>query len=351
VAKTGSIFFNVAHSNGNLFTTSVSTTSGSRLWEYDLGYWGYQNVPKNMRPFGPAYANERVESIRSNLSSSASPIDVLNANNGAYISSPTFQAQGYKGGVATPVGNDLFFSAGYYGNEVYSVNAATGAKNWSNVYTKQYGGYVMYGESVSADQSYVYFFNAGSLFVLQRDGQLIKSITNQFFSKNGLSYFGEYDGAPILDGNGHIFTFTDNYVDDSTYPLNGTALPIAGFSLASDNAVWRSSHSYVGQPAVHGNKLYAVRASSTIVDALDVDTGLIVASVDVGGSDNLTSNVVLTDSHMFVSSNKTVFAISLNNTNLPVVWTSPFGGRIAITPEDYLIVTTFTGIHAVKLTK
>jgi hypothetical protein len=49
-----------------------------------------------------------------------------------------------------------------------------------------------------------------------------ESIQNPFFSKNGISYSGEYVGAPMLDANSHVFTYTDNYSD-------GNSLPIAAF--------------------------------------------------------------------------------------------------------------------------
>jgi hypothetical protein len=122
----------------------------------------------------------------------------------------------------TPVGDELFFASGYYGNTVFSANAATGGRLWSAAVTSQYGGYVMQGESVAVDQQYVYFFQGGAIVALKRGGSLAKFIQNPFFSKNGISYFGKYVGAPMLDGNGRIFTFTDNR-------SIGQALPIAAF--------------------------------------------------------------------------------------------------------------------------
>jgi hypothetical protein len=277
-----------------------------------------------------------------NGTSSSAPLQVINATTGGYISTPTYDAQFSSGSVLTPVGDELFFTSGYYGNVVFDANAATGDRLWRTEDATQYGGYVMQGESVAVDQNYVYFFRAGSLSVLTRNGTLVESIQNPFFSQNFISYFGEYDGAPMLDGNGHIFTYTDNY-------LIGKSLPIAAFALNNDKPLWRTSYSYTGQPAVHGGRLYAVRSSSTIVDLIDVSTGLVAGSIDVGGTGNLTSNVVVSNSHLFVSSATTTFAVDLSKSNFPVAWKTSFGGNLAITPDGYLIISTTTGLHAVKL--
>ena len=338
-ARVGSVFYNVAQSDGHIFTRAISTSSGSSLWAFDLGDGGFSG---SKVPYGPAYANNRVTSMIYNSTSTAAPMQVINATTGGYISTPTYDAQFSDGSVPTLVGDELYFASGYYGNAVFKANAATGNRIWSGTVTSQYGGYVMQGESVAVDQNYVYYFQAGSLLVLNRDGSVAKFIQNPFFSKNGLSYFGEYVGAPMLDANGHIFTFSDNR-------SSGQALPLVAFSLVSDKPLWRTGYSYTGHPAVRGDRLYAVRSSSTIVDLIDVSTGLLAGSVDVGGTDNLTSNVVVSDSHLFVSNAATTFAIEIGNGNFPVVWKTNFGGSLAVTPDNYLIISAATGLHAVKL--
>ncbi len=269
-------------------------------------------------------------------------MQVINAANGAYISTPTFDAQFSDGSVPTMVGEEIFFTSGYFGNAIFNANAATGDRIWGVTSTGQYGGYVMQGESVAVDQHYVYFFQAGSIVVLRRNGTLVKFIQNPFFTRNFLSYFGEYVGAPMLDSEGRIYVFTDNR-------QRGDALPIAAFSLFSEKPLWRTGYSYVGDPAVRADRLYAVRSSSTIVDLVDTSTGLVAASIDVGGSGNLNNNVIVSDTHLFVSSATTTFAVDLTKSNFPVAWKTPFGGALAITPDGYLIISTATGLHAVKL--
>ncbi|MBB3349572.1 PQQ-binding-like beta-propeller repeat protein [Sphingomonas sp. BK069] len=339
-ATSGSVFFNVLQADRHIYTQAVSTTSGALRWGFDLGN---KNVYPNTQPFGPSYANGRVAAMAPNETSSAAPLQVINAATGGYVSTLTYDAQFSAGSVPTLVGDELFFAAGYYGNAVFQANAATGTNGWQATIVNQYSGYVMEGESVAVDQRYVYYFNAGALIVLNRDdGSLAQAIRNPFFTKTGISYSGGYIGAPMLD-DGRIVTFTDNY-------SIGDALPLAAFVLNNDRPLWRSSYSYTGQPAAHAGKLYAVRSSSTIVDVIDAATGLVSASINVGGSDNLKSNVVITDSHMFVASAATTFAIDLSDFANPVAWKTSYGGNLAITPDNYLIIATKTGLHAVKLT-
>ena len=339
-ATSGSVFFNVLQADRHIYTQAVSTTNGALRWSFDLGN---KNVYPNTLPFGPSYANGRVAAMAPNDTSSDAPLQVINAATGGYVSTATYDAQFSAGSVPTLVGDELFFAAGYYGNAVFKADAATGTKGWQATITNQYSGYVMEGESVAVDQRYVYYFNAGVLVVLNRgDGTLAQAIRNPFFTRNGISYSGGYVGAPML-ADGRIVTFTDNY-------NIGDALPLAAFALNNDRPLWRSSYSYTGQPAAHGGRLYAVRSSSTIVDVIDATTGLVSASINVGGSENLKSNVVISDSHLFVASAATTFAVDLGGAAYTVAWKTSYGGNLAITPDGYLIIAAKTGLHGVKLT-
>lgn len=337
-ARTGTVFFNVVGTDNHVYTRAVSTTTGALLWGFDVGAGSYPG----RRAYGPAYANNRVATMGAASSSTATPIQVMNATTGGYVSTPVYDTQHTGGNVLTLIGDELFFASGYYGNVVFSANAATGARLWRTEATGSYGGYVMEGQNVAVDQDHVYFFKGGSLLVLSRAGAVVKVIANPFFTKNGLSYYGQYQSAPILDGNGRIFTFTDNY-------QAGDALPIAAFSLTSDRPLWRTSYSYTGNAAVRAGRLYAARSSSTIVDMIDVTTGLVAGSIDVGGTGNLNSNIVVTDSHLFVSSASRTFAVDLTNAAYPVVWSKPVGGLLAITPDGYLVISGSNGLHAVRL--
>jgi hypothetical protein len=95
-AKLGSVFFDVAQADGHIFTRAVSTSSGASLWTFDLGDGA---ISANKAPYAPAFANDRVASMTYNTTSTAAPMQVINASTGGYVSTPTYDAQFSDGSV------------------------------------------------------------------------------------------------------------------------------------------------------------------------------------------------------------------------------------------------------------
>ena len=243
-ARRGNIFLNLRNASGRLVTRGLNAATGATVWEYDLGQKNYFS--------GPSYANGRVISAAMDLSSGNIPMDIIDADKGTYLRSLFYASQFATAGTPTPIGDDLFHAAGYFGDEVFGYNAAAGTRSWvqqSLGFTSQIG-VVQEGESVAADANFVYYFSAGRLFTLSRtSGAVVNSIANPFFSSAGLSYFGTYYGGPILAGSGRVITFSDNR--QSSQPL-----PLVAFSTITNAVLWRTNASYVGDPALRDGKLY-----------------------------------------------------------------------------------------------
>lgn len=335
-ASRGAVFFNTQSSTGNVLTKAVNTADGTSKWTFDHGPSSYFS--------GPSYSSGRVASMVMNISSGSIPLQILDAGNGSSLRRLTYASQFSNGGTPTPLGTDLYFQAGYYGNVVYAGNAATGDALWTRDTTQPAEGYVQQGESVAADANYVYFFGGGNLFALARaTGAIAKKIRNPYFSMFGLSYFGGYEGGPILGPGGRIVTFTD-------HNSGGVSVPLMANSIASDTPLWRTNRSYVGIPALRIDRLFAARGDNATIDVIDIANGSVLTSVDLGGDKGtLRSNIVVTGSHLFVSNGSSTFALDLQATGYPLVWTVPKGGSLAITPENYLIVAGQTEITAYKL--
>jgi outer membrane protein assembly factor BamB len=335
-ARRGSIFVNVRQPAGNLFTRALDPGNGNILWTDDLGTNNYYS--------GPSYANGRVASMAMSLSSGNIPMLIISADHGTSLGVINYASQFSNGGVPTPVGDNLYFQAGYFGNVVYAANTANGSQIWAKDTTQPGEGYVHEGASVAADENYVYFFGGGNLFALTRDtGAIAYKIRNPYFTSFGLSYFGFYRGAPILGSNGRIFTFSDNR--GATTPL-----PLLGFSLSSTTPLWRTSATYVGHPALRDDTLFAIRANSAIVDLINVADGTVRASIDLGSANGpLASNVIVTGSHLFVASDTTTYAVDLQQPTFPVVWSASKGGALAITPDNLLVVSARDGLAAFRL--
>ena len=335
-ARSGSIFYNVLLPNRRIVTRAVNAATGQQQWETDLGA-GYNFS-------APAIANGRVFSMAMDSSSDRVPMPILSAADGRVSGSVSYDSQFSNGGVPTPVGDDLYFQSGYYGNVAFGANAATGLRSWRTDLYASGRGVVQEGQSVAADSSSVYVFTGGELSILNRlSGAVTRRLENPHFTKFGLSYYGYYEGGPLLDGAGRIVTFTDN---------RGTAtpLPLVAFDVARNDPLWRSAASYVGHPALRDGRLYAIRADTAVVDILDMASGRVTSSIDLGADKGkLGGNIVLTGSHMFVASDSATYAVDLRAANPGVVWSAPRGGSLAITPDNLLVITSSSGLFAYRL--
>lgn len=337
-ARRGRVFFNLRESTGNLVTRAVNSVSGAALWSYDHG--------RNYNHFsGPSYSNGRVVSMVMNTPSTSVPMQIINADSGAALGVASYGSQFSNGGVPTPVGDNLYFQAGYFGDVVYAANAASGGQLWARDTMQPLEGNVSEGESVAVDENHVYFFSGGNLFALNRNsGTIAYKIRNPYFRGFGLGFRGVYRGAPILGRNGRIITFVNDRI-----PQYADAL--IAFSLSSATPLWRSAATYLGQPALRDDTLFAIRADGRTIDMINMIDGTVSGSIDLGSSrGSLVSNIVVTGSHLFVASDTATYAIDLQQSTYPVVWTAAQGGTLAITPDSMLVISASNGVYAYKLT-
>ena len=336
-ARRGRVFVNMQPQNAsaNPQTLAIDSLLGAVDWAYDVGHPGYFSAP--------SYANGRLIYATRNLLPGTVGMDVLDAD-GIYRLSLPYASQFATAGTTTALDDNVYYAAGDSGNEIYSYDAATGVRQWVANAFPSGSGIVREGESVAADENFVYFFSAGSLFALSRtNGAIVHSIRNPFFSSGGLSYSGLYYGGPILDGSGRVFTFSDNR-------NKGQALSLVAFSINSDSVLWHSSRSYAGEPALRDGKLYAIRANSAVVDIIDTANGSVTSSIDLGADKGiLSSNVVVTGSHLFVASDTATYAVDLEQSGYPTVWSARHGGSLAITPDNLLVVAALEGLYAYRL--
>lgn len=335
-ATRGGVFATVMNNAGEISQRRIDPANGSTMWTYSLVPASYMSAP--------FYANGLVASMAMDISSGEIPMQVLNAQDGRYRTTISYSSQFSPGGTPTPFDGKIYFQAGYFGNVVYGADPMSGNKLWETDTTQGGRGYVMEGQSVGVDTNSVYYFGGGDLVILSRaTGAETKRIPNPFFSGFGTSYSGTYAGGPILDGEGRIFTFTDNRVENQPRAL-------MAWSVDSSAPLWRSANTYVDDPAYHAGRLYAPRANSAVVDVLDAENGSLIRSIPMSsGSESLQSNVVLTERHMFVATANTTYAIDLSQSGDPVVWSAPFGGELAITPDNVLVVIGRESIRSFAL--
>ena len=98
--------------------------------------------------------------------------------------------------------------------------------------------------------------------------------------------------------------------------------------------------------------LYALRAGSKTIDLIDSSNGTIIKSIETPAKDDFERagpRLISTESHLFYSGADETFAISLAKEGNPVVWQVPIGGKLAITPNNILVISGDTDLHAYKL--
>jgi len=334
-AREGTVFFNVqptATAASHAITKAVASDTGAVRWTYDLGQVGFNFS-------APSYGNGRVTSAAVEASSSSVPLRVLDATDGHVLWTFPYAGQAVRTGTPVFYGDRLIHAAGLPGNTAYEFHVADGYRVWQQMLDAS-DSVVKEGESVAVDSQYVYFYTGANLTTLNRnDGAVTVRFSDPFFVPGGQSYFA----APLLDGIERIVTFSGNHTQNQAGRL-------IAFAFSKTEPVWRTPIDYINQPALRTHRLYAPRANSTIVDILDVYSGDVLGTMNVGaGKPSLTSNVIVTESHVFVASDTETYVLDLNTAGYPVVWTAPHGGELAITPDNLLIVSGSEGVFAYKL--
>jgi len=308
---------------------SLNEASGAQNWSYDLGI---SSQPAVDTPGAPAYANGTVYvpafQLMGTYFSGAASIRGVNAVTGAPTTDSPFSSQSIGFNSPVVLGNDMFYSAGYYGGVSYDYALPAGTATWTtsaSVFSNEYA-----GETPAVDQTYVYYSTEYGLVVYNRsDGSLAATISDTRNISAGADDFI----APVIAPSGHII------IDDAQ-----SGNQIVAVNVASKSFAWRTTGTQYGvQPAVAGNVIYASHANATgsayTVDAISDTDGSVTWSWTMPSTDTrLMENMVVCDNLLFVSSDKNVYAIDL--TTHQTVWTYAAHGKLSLSSRYVLYVVT-----------
>ncbi|MDP1027369.1 PQQ-binding-like beta-propeller repeat protein [Sphingomonas sp. KR1UV-12] len=302
-------------------TTSVHAldiATGAQRWGYNLGQVHFAS--------GPAIGNGRVFLTTMTVSSDENRIVTLDAATGEFRSPVMlFSAQWSFFLPPTPFDTSLYMSAGYQGNTVYGFDIAAQTQ-WS---VAGEGAGIWDGETPAVDDRYAYYY-AGKAMVLidRRTGQVKEAMADPFFQGSGSSYYG----APILaPSSGLVLAYAGTRGSASSSPLAAWA-PGSGLR-------WRSADAYVTTPAVTNGMIYLARNQPSRLDALREASGAPVWSWTPPADERFIGNTIATDTLVFVSTDKAVYAIAIDDPAHPVAWSAPTPGAMAITADGTLLVT------------
>ena len=249
----------------------------------------------------------------------------LNEADGSLRFQTAFPSQWEHWKAPVVVGNVVVTAGGYFGG-MYGFNRATGVQTFG-LSGPQVDGW---GPAVTGGNVY----------------------TTGWVSGGGVRGFDPTNGTAVTE-------FTDSRLAAVTTPVIGEAndlLTIIGnrliaSSLGTKSVTWEQSGSYVGMPVVGKGIVYAF--GGTVVTARQESDGALLWSWSLPPGNTGTVSLALTNNVLFVSGlapyggTGTTVALDLA-THLPV-WSYPLAGRMAISAQGVLYVTTGSKVAAVSL--
>lgn len=320
----GGRFF-VADGNSKLYARREH--DGSEIWQYDVKDLQYPSVNP------PAVANGVVYMAAGQQSSTY--MFAFDAVSGAVVFKSPMSSQ-WEHYLAPTIGTQgIYTNAGGYGG-LYAFKP-TGEQ----LYFAPAAQTSMWTPAV--DASGVYLYTGGKLDVRHPvSGELLASITDPSFE----NYIYEIGGAPVLGAPGSVFVA--NYLNSI---LNDGAIgnTLIKFDLASKSIGWQIPGVYPSTPAYTAGVLYVVNESPVRLEARSEANGTLLWSwvPPLAGDTRFRSEVLKTDTLVFVSTNLATYAIDLA-THLPV-WSYPQSGRLALSKNGILYIQGEALLTAINL--
>jgi outer membrane protein assembly factor BamB len=196
----------------------------------------------------------------------------------------------------------------------------------------------VYSQTPAVDANYVYQLSGNGVMIVNRlDGTFVAAAP----ASTGSGGLTGYLLAPVLTAGGRVLA-----VDALD---NGRLLSI---DTTTRTIAWRGPTVGGGaQPVTTGNTIYSwTPMNSWAISALDASSGAIQWTWTLPATDSqIIGNMVLTENLLFLSSDKTIYAIDLATHQ--TVWTYPTHGRLSISSSLILYVyQTDYGIEESKIT-
>lgn len=325
-AQQGRVFVTQVHSDGSSVALALDGVSGTERWRYSLG-----NVSDAS---GPAIAGDKLAFSTMFTSSGNNPMVVLTAADGRFWRNFPFAAQWSSFAQPTPFADAIYMAAGYFGNIVYANDLKQGVPLWE---ASGSAGQIWDGQAPAADERHIYYYS-GNLDVIDRqNGAVVKSIADPFWRWNGYSY----GGTPMISSPNHVIAYSGSVTP------HGGAAPLVNYDIEAGVHRWRTASDYSVVPAAAKGVIYAGSNQKQKFDAIEEATGSVLWSWSLPAGEQFQGNVVVTDTLVFFSTDKAVYAVDL--TDHGAKWKVGTPGYLAITPDAKLIVTPFSSAAGAKL--
>lgn len=319
LATRGSAIYTMAIDPTGAGTVVSLDMFGAQRWNYPLGHVTGGGAP--------AIVGDKVVIPWMVTSSFNNPLTVLNASDGTVaVANLTFPAQWSQFLPLTPYGDNAYMAGGYFGNQVTNYDLAAGQASWTS---NGLGAITWDGQTPAVDSQYVYYYSGHYLDAFDRiTGTRLHSTADPFFSFSSYSY----PGAPMLGSGGDVIA----YSGASYYR------PLVKFPATGAASILGADTGYNTPPAIANGVIYA--ADGTHLNAISEADGSILWSWTQPGYEtgvnNFKYNIIVTDTLLFVSTDRYLYAVSLTDPAHGLVWSAPTPGYIAISKDNLLLVNT-----------
>ena len=293
----------------------LSAVDGSTLWSKSYGSVFSVNPP--------AYAYGNVY-VQSGDHASDTYLHAIDAASGVPVFDAPHSAQWERYYAPTISQGKVFVDGGYYGG-MYGFDAFSGAQNWFNSSLPQYDGWT---PALDDSNAYAHLGDyAPGLYVVSRTTGILRfSIIDPSFSWNGWSMAG----SPVVCGNGDVIAAHDTR--------------LICFNIPTHSLVWQLARAFSGQPSYHGGVIYAIDGGRLV--AINEQTHADLWSWQPPGG-GLAGALIVTDSHVLVSTPTTTYAVSL--ASHASEWSYGAGGALALADNSLYIATSGGMLHAVTV--
>jgi hypothetical protein len=307
----------VAVSHGQVFVSGgtklqvFNESDGSATWSHDFGDLEFPSV-------NPPAVSEGVVYVAAGQQESTTMF-ALDAVTGAMVfrSAMTSQWENY---LAPTLGaHGVYTNAGTYGG-LYAFKR-NGRERFFDSNEEQQS---VWTPAVDATGVYSY---TGFLEVVDPvTGHVLHHIDDGTFE----NYVYEIGGSPVLGAPGSVIVA--NYANAQ---LVGNTL--LDFSTATDSIAWKVKGAYPTTPAYHAGVIYATNNNPLQLEVRSETDGSMAWHWTPAGSDTgFVSEVLLTDSLVFVSTDAATYAISLATHQM--VWSSKLTGKVALSKAGVLYI-------------
>lgn len=320
VAADGRVFVTIDVLYNNVTALFVlDSENGSTLWSNDFG------LVYTVNP--PSYAAGKVfvQTVKEfDLGDWPSYLRAFDAADGTKVFENYFEAQ-WEGYFAPTVYADtVYFTGGAYGG-LYASNASDGSGERFNDQLPQYDEW-----TPAADAQYVYAYVGGYLYALDpKDvGVIAFSIYDPGFVPDGSSM----QLAPVIGNQKKVFV------------IQGGRLLSFDLEKGEIDQIGNANSYFTGQPSIANGMIYAIDNGNLSV--WDESTGDFLWSLQ-GFAETLTGSMIVTDTHVFATTDMATYAIDLSSRE--AVFVHEAAGHIALGNDSLYIATKSGSLSAITL--